>query len=133
MKTYNWIINIKTVSEANSSEHWSSKSKRHKIQQEFVKLSFAKYVKELTLPCEVTLTRLSPRILDDDNLVMSMKWIRDELSGCILPDSRQYYLNAKGKTKELKGRVDSDERIKWRYGQEKSQIQGVSIEIKCDD
>lgn len=48
---------------------------------------------------------MAPRRLDDDNLQMSMKYIRDYLAKWILG----------GKL----GQKDSDARIKWEYYQEK--------------
>jgi hypothetical protein len=95
-----WTLNLKTVSESNCSEHWTKKSKRHKQQQFFIRTSFNKEVKNLQLPCKITLTRLANRKLDDDNLVSAFKWIRDQLADCIVPG-------------KAKGHADSDPRIKW--------------------
>ncbi len=133
MKTISWTVNINTVSEANSSEHWTLKSKRHKNQQLFVRLSFEKYVKDLRLPCLVTITRFASRDLDDDNLVSSLKWIRDEISECILPDKRGIYVDKKGKVKQIKGRADCDPRIRWSYKQERNSIKGIKVEIQFED
>lgn len=118
---------IDTVSEMNCSQHWRVKSKRHKSQQFFVRLAMNKH--KVNLPCTVTMIRLSPRDLDDDNLSSAFKWIRDELSECLIPNSRKTYINGRGKTQEIKGRADSDKRIKWLYGQEKAKIKGIRIEI----
>ena len=131
MKT-TWEVPIKTVSEANISEHWINRSRRHRYQQRFVRLSYAKEMGKLNLPCEVTLTRLASRMLDDDNLCYSFKYIRDELSECIFPEKRKFYVTKKGKIKHIKGRADSDPRIKWHYAQEKSSRQGIRIEIVSD-
>lgn len=127
-----WTIPIITVSEANSSEFWKVKSDRHKQQQFFIKLSYKKYVKKIILPCSITLTRLSPRLLDEDNLVSAFKYIRDEISECIFPEKTGMYMTKKGKWKKLKGRADSDPRIKWNYRQEKNFISQVKIEIDFD-
>lgn len=125
-----WEINIKTVSEANSSEHWKKKSERHRSQQFFVRQSYMKHVHDLTLPCEVTLTRLSSRKLDkDENLPMSFKWIKDEISECIFPEKRKYYIAKNGKMRHIKGRADDNPQVKWHYAQEKASIQGIRIEI----
>ena len=123
-------IPIRTISEANCSQHWTKKSKRHKQQQLFVRLAYAKYVNGLILPCIVTMTRLAPRILDDDNLCSAFKWIRDELSESMLPDKSATYVARNGKLKKLKGRADSDERITWKYSQEKNTTYGVRIVIE---
>jgi hypothetical protein len=73
--------------------------------------------------------RLSSRELDDDNLASAFKWIRDELSECLIPEARKTYINARGRVQEIKGRADSDKRIKWLYGQEKAAFKGIRIEI----
>lgn len=124
-----WELPIKTVSESNSSEHWTKKAKRHKQQQFFVRLSFSKVVKEVKFPCIVKLTRLSSRILDDDNLRGCFKWIRDEISECIFPEKRGNFVKKNGKIVQIKGRADSDPRINWEYAQEKAKKQAVRIEL----
>lgn len=129
MKSICFDVFISTVSEANSSEGWRKKNNRHKNQQWFVRMAFEQHVKAIYLPCVVTMTRLSTRLLDDDNLVCSFKWIRDEISECIFPEKRGFYVTKKGNMKKIKGRADSDPRIKWRYAQQKHPIQGIRIQI----
>lgn len=124
-----WEIPIMTVSEANSSQHWSKKAKRHKQQQFFIRAAYEKYVKELKLPCNVTMTRLAPRSLDDDNLTTAFKYIRDEISECIFPEKRGRYLDKKGNYRKIKGRADSDPRITWQYAQQKNPVYAVRIDI----
>jgi len=123
---------IRTVSEANSSEHWTAKAKRHRRQQYFVRLFFNRYANGINLPCIVTLTRLASRMLDDDNLSYSMKWIRDEISECLIPEKTGSYINKNGKVVKIKGRADSDTRIKWCYEQEKSPTQAIRVGIAYD-
>lgn len=123
-----WEIPIKTVSEANSSEHWTTKSKRHKIQQFLMRQVFKRERSEIPLPCVVRFTRLSPKLLDDDNLRMAMKWLRDELSDCIT-DNKRYYINKKGRAQRIMGRNDSDPRIRWEYAQQACKVAGIRIEI----
>lgn len=125
-----WEIPIKTVSESNSSEPWRVKSQRHRQQQFFVRSIFNAEAQEIPLPCIVTLTRVSPRFLDDDdNLPIAFKWIKDEIGACILPDKVYYYKRA-GKLIANKGHADSDSRIKWKYAQEKGKKMGIRIEIR---
>lgn len=125
-----WTIPIKTVSEANSNEHWRTKAKRHQQQQHFVRLAYKPPSLKKMTPCQVTLTRLAPRRLDSDNLQMSFKWIRDELADLILPEEIKTYVNRKGKLKTLKGRADDDPRITWLYSQEKAPALAVRIDIR---
>jgi|ERR1700722_3085104 len=130
MPQFEYVIPIRTVSEANSSEHWTKKSKRHKQQQFFVRASFSKLKEPISVPCTVVLTRQAPRALDEqDNLRMALKWIADEISDFIFPEKLKFYMNKKGKIVPMKGRSDSDVRIKWDYKQEKSSKYAVKVEI----
>lgn len=125
-----WDLPIKTVSESNSSEHWTKKSTRHHKQQFFTRLSFNKNVKKVTFPCVVKLIRLSPRFLDaEENLPMAFKWIKDELGACMFPEKIVNYVSKSGKVIQNKGHADSDERVTWEFGQEKSKTQAIRIEI----
>ncbi|RPJ71735.1 MAG: hypothetical protein EHM20_14385 [Alphaproteobacteria bacterium] len=120
-----------TVSEANSSENRFVKSKRHRQQQFLVRSMFHSLKQEIPIPCTITLTRLSSRRLDEgDNLPMSVKWIRDEISECILPEKRKAFMTDKGKMRPIKGRADDDPRLHWKYAQEKSKTLGIRIEIE---
>lgn len=124
-----WELPLKTVSEANSSEHWSVSSKRHRQQQFFVRSLFKHEATAISLPCCVKMVRVGPRYLDaEDNLPMAFKWIKDEISVCMLPEHRKFYKDKKNKIKEIKGRADDDKRIKWEYAQEKGKT-GIRIEI----
>lgn len=116
-----WQLPIKTVSEANCSQHWTIKHKRHKGQKRIIALwASANNIKATSLPCTITLTRLAPLMLDEgDNLPCSMKYLRDYIAGEILPGLAA-------------GRADGDKRITWRYAQEKSAILALRIEIDDD-
>lgn len=124
-----WEIPIHTTSEANCTEHYHVKSKRHRQQQFFVRAIFRKEGSSINIPCVVKFIRLSSRFLDDDNLRTAFKWIRDELSECLIPDKRKSYMNKRGKLTAIKGRADSDDRITWQYEQEKNKRMSIRIEI----
>ena len=109
-----FTIPIRTISEANQSrqEHWGSKARRVKKQREAVAWLWPR--RKIELPVTVTLTRIAPRSLDFDNLVRSQKAVVDEIA------------------KQL-GVDDRDNRIEWRYGQErgtKAKEYGVRVEIE---
>ncbi len=123
-----WTLPLKTVSEANCSEHWSKKSKRHRQQQFFIRSLFSHEASEIKLPCSVKLIRISPRILDDDNLRSAFKWIRDEIAECLFPEKKKVAI-IRGKVVILKGFNDSDSRITWLYDQEKGKTLSIRIEI----
>ena len=120
---------IRTVSEANCSEHWHKKAVRHTQQQWAIRLLFATNMPDIKLPCTVKLIRLAHRVLDSDNLQMSMKFIRDELAEILTGTVPKYSRTKKGKLRAIKGHSDSDPRITWQYGQEKSKEMGIRIEI----
>lgn len=116
-KNIEWNLPIKTVSEANCSEHWTKKHKRHKSQKKMIWYQFKKEEKKITLPCHIKMTRISQRFLDKgDNLPCSMKYIRDSIAEEITGI-------------KISGRADDDERITWEYSQEKGKPQSIKIEI----
>lgn len=126
-----WEIPIKTVSESNRSEHWSKSSKRHRQQQFFVRAAFSIERKPIPMPCEITLTRISPRMLDgEDNLPSAFKWIKDEIGACIFPEKVVMFRKKGGGIVKNKGHADSDQRVTWKYVQEKGKIQRIRIEIR---
>ena len=134
MKKLIWEIPLKTKDETNSFEHYSVKSKRHKRQQFFIKQLFMHEAEEIRLPCTVKFIRLSPGFMDEeDNLRMAFKWIKDQVGACLFPNKSVIYVTRKGQIKENRGHADSDKRVTWEYGQEKSRILGVRIEITFSD
>lgn len=133
MKIISWEIPLKTVSEANVFEHWTKKSKRHRQQQYFTNLSFKTHIKPgmLLFPLEVSLIRLAPRSLDEeDNLRFSLKYVKDEIGACLFPEKVVHYKSKDGKFRQNKGHADSDPRVTWKYGQEKAKRMGVRIIIQ---
>jgi hypothetical protein len=113
-----WQLPIKAASEANSSEHWTKKAKRHGIQKFLVKRAYHCDKPEFIFPCTVTLTRIAPRTLDlHDNLRMSLKWVADAVSECLIPG-------------KAAGRADDDKRITWEYRQEKGKPREYAVKIE---
>lgn len=116
-----WILPIKTISENNSNEHWSSKARRHKLQRKIINVAFLKEKPQILLPCRVVLTRIAPRKLDfHDNLPGSFKWIVDAFSENII-NNKSF------------GRADDDERILWFYCQEKGAPKEYAVKIQVFD
>lgn len=121
---------IITVSEANLRDHWSKSSKRHKLQKAAVWVALNNYYNDfhrrrfnprpfIPLPCLVTLTRISPRSLDSDNLQMAFKSIRDSVADFIRPGMAV-------------GRADDTKEIQWAYEQEKGIPKQKGIRIKIE-
>lgn len=73
---------IRTVNESNNRDHWAVKNKRKKKQQEEIDavLINALNRKKIKFPCEVHLTRIGARKMDDDGLARSFKGIRDQIA-----------------------------------------------------
>jgi len=86
-----------------------------------------KELDKVTLPCHITMTRLSPKMLDVDNLPMSMKSLTDEIAGLLIPEKGGWYITKKGSRRPIRGHADSDNRLGWSYTQEKAKTQGVKI------
>lgn len=86
---------IKTVSESNQREHWAKKARRVKTHRYTARM-MCPHVKP---PVIVTLTRIAPRKLDDDNLRGALKAVRDGIADRL-------------------GVPDNDPRIEWRYWQQ---------------
>lgn len=124
MKTIiTWRLPIKIANEANSSEHWTKKGKRHQIQKKWIKAYFLKDRPSIFPPCEVILTRIAPRELDaHDNLKTSLKWIVDEIAAQLTGN-------------HVPGRADDNKEIKWEYQQEKGKPKeyGLRIELIKND
>lgn len=112
-------LDIRTVSEANNSDHWAKKSKRHRTQKIFVKLALRKY--PVSLPCTVTLTRIAPRRLDShDNLASSFKYIADAIAEHLNPGHQP-------------GMADNHPGIDWVYKQKSGQPRTYQIRIQITE
>lgn len=96
MGPHTFELPITAVSEANRRDHWATKARRVKLHRN---TAFA-LCPVFPLPCVVTLTRVAPRMLDDDNNVISMKSARDGIAQRLGVDDRSPL-------------------VVWRYGQKK--------------
>jgi len=66
-----------------------------------------------TLPCAVTMTRIAPRVLDDDNLARSAKAVRDQLAELLAIDDR-------------------DPRVAWRCEQERGGAHEYAVKVRIE-
>ena len=104
---------------ANARLHWAAKARIVKNQRNAVALAWVSQLRCMVrgkraevvthLPCIVTLTRVSLRELDDDNLQGAFKGVRDEVA------------------KQL-GLDDRSKLIVWHYRQERG-ASGIRIEV----
>lgn len=117
---HSWNLPIKTISEANCVEHWTKRAKRHKLQKNWIKAAFQS--EEIVFPqiVHIKMIRISPRFLDDDNLVSAFKHIRDAIASQLRPN-------------KAPGQADNDKDITWQYAQEKGKSQMVRIEIYAEN
>lgn len=95
--TLRFSIPLKTVSGANSREHWAAKARRVKAERSATALAILVAGAKTTLKgyapsasrIIVTLTRVAPRQLDShDNLPSSMKGVVDQLCASMGIDDR---------------------------------------------
>ena len=124
MQAIKIFVPITLVSESNKSEHWAISGKRHKAQKMAVTAFLKHGLDEVPLPCEITLVRHSMRFYDDDNLRGAFKYVRDAISEFAIPEKS---IDKNGN--KMSGRADGDDRIQWKYRQEKSRDNCISIEI----
>lgn len=110
-------IPLRTVSESNrAGEHWAQKAKRHKEQKKVVSLCLLA-LPHPDLPCKIHLTRVGKKLLDDDNLPPSLKYVRDAIAEWIIPNLPI-------------GKADDSTQLKWFYYQEKGKNYAVNIKFE---
>lgn len=118
LTTIVWHLPIKIANEANSSEHWTKKSKRHKIQKRRIKQQFLIDKPPICPPCKCIITRIAPKALDShDNLRYSLKWAVDSIAENLTGDF-------------VPGRADGNAEITWEYKQEKGKIKEYGLRIQ---
>lgn len=128
-KIVEWKLNIVTKTESNYYNRWS-KSSRKRDQREAVLRSYLRDQPKFSLPCHVNLIRISPRLMDPDNLVSSFKYIKDAVAVLIRPEAqiivrprgRKFYINP--------GHADNTDLIKWDYNQEKGRVGEYAVKIE---
>jgi len=86
-----YILPIRTKSEANCRDHWAKKGRRVKLQRNMSRAYAMEAIHDrdrpMIPPIEVMLVRISPgRKLDTDNLAGSNKAIRDGIADALKID-----------------------------------------------
>lgn len=107
------VVPCRIVSNANQREHWSKRHRRNKQQRAIVlsHLLSTGMHHAPALPTTVTLTRIAPRRLDDDNNVSGFKAVRD----CIA---------------EWLGIDDGSDLIAWRYDQQRGRPKEYACRVE---
>ena len=96
------ILPIKIVSEANLRQHWRKVAARTRQHRQTARLVLQQYARPMGdgEVFTITLTRVAPRTLDDDNLASGFKAARDGVADWL-------------------GIDDGSPRIRWQYAQER--------------
>ena len=84
--TLNFTIPIATVSESNQREHYMAKARRKKAHTEAGLLLTREALAKHGPLLRITLTRVAPHTLDQDNLVASFKGIQDGVAKALKID-----------------------------------------------
>ena len=108
-ETAEFQLPIKLVSMANARMHHFAKARIARDQRGMAKV----FCPQFDVPCIVTITRIGPKKLDDDNLAISAKHVRDGIAAKIGVD-------------------DGDERYTWRYEQRKGKPKQYAVHVKLE-
>ena len=109
---------LHTVSESNARGHWGKRAKRAKEQRGVVCLALrarqpSNWVFPAVAPLVVTIARVAPRALDDDNLRGALKGVRDGVADWL----------------EIN---DRDPRVSWAYAQERGGVRQYAVKIRVE-
>ena len=111
MSTWSRTHVMPLPSAANLREHTMERARRVAGQRQIGYLLVAANSPP-TLPVTVTITRIAPRALDDDNLAYSAKALRDGIADAL-------------------GVNDRDPRVSWAYAQERGKPAAIRITIEA--
>lgn len=114
-------VPVRLVSLLNAREHHMAKARRAKKQREAARMCalsctlFGDIAPAIAggHPLRVTITRIAPRQLDDDNLAGSAKHVRDGIADAL-------------------GIDDRDMRVQWMYGQMAGGVGRYSCMVRID-
>ena len=104
------------VKSLNAREHWRAKARRVAKERSDTHMAAlhqlgAAWTLRVCLPCTVTMTRVGRKRFDSDNLVGSLKAVRDQIAD------------------DLKTGDGPDGPVTWRYAQRVGREYAVEIEI----
>jgi hypothetical protein len=110
------LENLRLQSESNLRGHWRKHHARHKAQRADTYWWLRHWVPvPPVLPLTITITRIAPHALDDDNLAASGKHVRDGIA--------DWLDNAPGRGQDRRNG------LVWRYAQRKGGVRQYAVEI----
>lgn len=110
------LIPVRIESVSNLREHWAKRANRAKQHRmlAWAELRAVDPGRNLLGKVCVTLTRIAPRALDDDNLRSALKAARDGVADWL-------------------GVPDNHPAVEWRYGQEKGRPKQYALRIQVEE
>lgn len=106
------LLPIRLVSVANQREHWAVRAKRT-ADERWIAHARLNAFQVPAGKCVVTLVRVAPRALDDDNLRSAFKAVRDGVADWL-------------------GVKDSSPLVKWVYRQERGKAKEYAVSISVE-
>lgn len=113
------LEHFSTVSESNARGHWMIKHRRAREQR----VTVFRWILATTpvgfwqLPMHITLVRIAPRLLDDDNLCGALKAVRDGIADVFAG--------------EYGAGEDRHPDLTWAYQQRRGTTREYGVEIVC--
>ena len=105
---------VRIVSEANSRDHWRKASARKKLHRACAHSMLLRHPLPATDgKVTITMTRIAPRTLDDDNLASGFKATRDGIADWL-------------------GIDDGSKRLRWVCEQRKGKQYGAEVAVEWD-
>ena len=120
--TFPYIMRSEANHAGNRWGHANRTAKARELATFYVRRELADTGEVITFPCVVTLTRISPRQMDDGNLSMAFKAIQDGTCDALLP--------ANAGNQYRRWADDSDGQIIWLYAQRRGEPKENAVEIK---
>lgn len=114
-----YFLDLHLKSAANIKKHWRERAMITKVLRSAAYWETVKNINkihEITPPLVITLTRISPRKLDEDNLLYAFKPIRDGIADVLWPELSHV-------------KRDDHDGVQWLYTQEKGESK-IKISIK---
>jgi hypothetical protein len=108
------MLPLRIISEANARDHWFKTAERKRQHRRTALLMLrASPRPDTDETITITLTRIAPRVLDDDNLASGFKAVRDGVADWL-------------------GINDGSPRLAWRYAQRKGATGIYAAEVQVE-